>query len=599
LIDFSSLGLSGSLLKVLPELNITVPTPIQQQAIPILTGGTTDFLGLAQTGTGKTAAFGLPLLDSIEPGTRTIQALVLAPTRELAQQINQQFTSYAKYLSGVSSQVVFGGANIVTQIKALKKAPDILVATPGRLLDLIRRKALYLDDVKTVVLDEADEMLNMGFREDIQSILDLVASDKSIWLFSATLSGEIRQIVNTYLKNPAEVMVNPRNSVNENIVHQFIPVNASEKKQLLKVLLEVNSGQRGIIFCRTKKDTQDLAQQLATEGYPVEALHGDLTQAQRDQVMGKFKSARLHWIVATDVAARGIDVSNLEHIIHFNLPDDFEYYTHRSGRTARAGSSGNSLVMVTRQEISKMKVMERKLKIRFEKYEIPPMDEIYNQRLLIWAEKLAKTEANSAPQKLMQEIEMLFEGMNKREILEKLVAQQLQTGNSMISSITVSKSDDRREDRKDDRREDRKKSRSKDKVKEKVDEFSGKRKSEGSESAKPGRSKEKVKEKVEEFSGKRNSESLESAKPGRKEEMQRYYMNVGRMDGIDEPEFAEFVIETARIKPEDLGTIILEDKHAFFYIRKQRGPKVTDAFRGMLLEGRPLRVNRDDQPKKK
>ena len=366
--SFSELGLSKPLLQVLPELGFEKPSPIQEQSIPLLNEKPQDFIGLAQTGTGKTAAFGLPLLDWINTDERTTQALILAPTRELGQQIAGQLEIFAKYLPNIQIQSVYGGASIVVQMKDIKRrTPQIVIATPGRLLDLMRRKVLDLSTIRFVVLDEADEMLNMGFKEDLDDILSYTGDAKNTWLFSATMPKEIRNIVKSYMSKPVEVKVSTGNQLNENIEHQYAVVKSSDKFEGLKRVLDVEEEFRGIIFCRTRIKTQQLADDLNKSGYQSEALHGDLSQAQRDRVMKRFKNHTLQVLVATDVAARGIDVNDLTHVIHYALPDDPSYYTHRSGRTARAGKKGISLSILTNRDMRKLDGLEKALKLKIDK----------------------------------------------------------------------------------------------------------------------------------------------------------------------------------------------------------------------------------------
>ena len=362
--NFSSLGVSAPVLKSLERLGFETPTTIQQKAIPVLNKGNNDFIGLAQTGTGKTAAFGLPLLDLVDPDDYSIQALILAPTRELSQQIARQLIDFSKYVSGLGIQMVYGGMPIQRQVKALRNTPQILVATPGRLIDLMGRRALKLDRVKYVVLDEADEMLNMGFKESIDKILSKTPAEKHTWLFSATMSTDIRAIVKHYMHRPEEVRIDVRQKVNANISHHYIVTDSNKKQDSIKRLLDAHPEMSAVIFCRTRRETKVLARDLAQSGYSIESIHGDLTQHQRDKVMRKFRQGTINLLTATDVVARGIDVQDLSHVIHYSLPDDLEYYTHRSGRTARAGKKGVSVALATRGEIKKIRVLEKKLNIR-------------------------------------------------------------------------------------------------------------------------------------------------------------------------------------------------------------------------------------------
>jgi len=334
--DFKALGLSQAVLQALEEMGFKTPTEIQINTIPQLLTEQRDFIGLAQTGTGKTAAFGLPIVEMINPSDNNIQALILSPTRELAQQIAGQLEAFSKYQGKVNMVCVYGGANISNQIKDLRKPTQIVIATPGRLIDLMKRKVISLTNLQYLVLDEADEMLNMGFKDELDTILAQTPGDKHTWLFSATMPSEIRRIIKNYMHDPFEVSVNSKQRVNVNIKHQYTVLKASDKIEAVRRLLDFHPDMYGIAFCRTKRDTQKVAEELNSSGYAAEPLNGDLSQAQRDAVMKRFRAKTLQLLVATDVAARGIDVDDLTHVIHYALPDDAEYYTHRSGRTGRA-----------------------------------------------------------------------------------------------------------------------------------------------------------------------------------------------------------------------------------------------------------------------
>ena len=431
------MGLIQPLLKALPELNIEVPSEIQQKAIPVLIDSPQeDFIGLAQTGTGKTAAFGLPLLQAIDTNRKATQALVLSPTRELGQQITQQIRAFGRHIKGMQIQVVYGGAPIMTQIKNLKTTPHIVVATPGRLLDLIKRKAINLGGVKYVILDEADEMLNMGFRDDLDSILSFTSGEKATWLFSATMAGEIRNIVKNYMSSPNEVRIDTGNVVNQNIDHQFFKVKVKDKVDLLKYIIEMEPGMRGIVFCRTKKDTQNISHELQTKGVPIDAIHGDLTQHQRDQVMKRFKNHSLEFLLATDVAARGIDVSDVTHVIHLSLPDDLEYYTHRSGRTGRAGKRGISLALVSPGEERKLNFIQKKLKLNFGNYQLPDATIVQSQKLVAWAEKLNNIKVDDAGvEQFLPEVEQSLAGLSREDIIKKLITKELR--DQQISDVNI------------------------------------------------------------------------------------------------------------------------------------------------------------------
>ncbi len=422
---FEELGLSAQLLKVLPELGFVVPTEIQKEAIPILIENNSDFIGLANTGTGKTAAFGLPLLENIDYSVNTTQALVLAPTRELGQQIAHQLQAFAKYHKKANIVVVYGGANIVGQIKDLKKGAQIVVATPGRLIDLLKRKALTLDEIQNVVLDEADEMLNMGFKDDLDLILSKTPADKNTWLFSATMPKEIKRIVHQYMDNPQEISVHTGVMVNENIDHQYVVLKSSEKVEALSRFITINPDFRGVVFCRTKVITQELCNELMRQGIKAEALHGDLSQKQRDVVMQRFKLHQLEVLIATDVAARGIDVNNLTHVIHHSLPDDLSYYTHRSGRTARAGKEGISLALIEKNNVSKLKKIEKSLKISFRQIQVPDHFELLNVRVSNWAEGLADLGEVKLDEKIVDRALEMLQFLSKEELVKRLLAKEL------------------------------------------------------------------------------------------------------------------------------------------------------------------------------
>lgn len=423
---FKELGLSEEVLKVLSEIGFETPSEIQAQAIPQLIDGYEDFIGLAQTGTGKTAAFGLPLLERINPKDDHTQALILAPTRELGQQIAEQLAKYGKYLRRINILAVYGGAAIQNQIKALKKPQHIIIATPGRLIDLIKRKAVRLDRLEILVLDEADEMLNMGFKDELDKILSYTPEEKLTWLFSATMPNEIKSMVNTYMDDPIEVKIDRKNTVNTNIEHQFVMVRRSDKTEALTRFMDMSPDMVGVIFCRTKRETQELAEDLQRRKYQVDALHGDMSQAQRDRVMRRFKAHQLKVLIATDVAARGIDVQDVTHVFHHSLPDNNEYYTHRSGRTARAGKDGLSIAFINGRERYKVRSLEKQLGIHFKPILIPKQSDISKIRLENWALDVLKQSSKSgADQKVVENAIMLFGGLSKEELIGKLIAREL------------------------------------------------------------------------------------------------------------------------------------------------------------------------------
>ncbi len=364
--NFEELGIRKDLVKALNELNIINPTPIQSDVIPILLKGSTDLVGQAQTGTGKTAAYGLPLLQKIEPKKKVIQGLILCPTRELGQQVAKQLFKFTKYTDKIFTEAVYGGAPIDKQIYSLKRPTHIVVATPGRLIDLLKKKALDLKNVNTVILDEADEMLSMGFKSELEEILGYLSKAENKWLFSATLPHGIKQIVNQHLSEDAhKIEVSGRNVVNKHIDHQYLVCDEYEKLNVLIEFLAKQEENRGLIFCKTKVATQKLAKQLKAKNISADAIHGDLLQKERDKVMRAFKNESLQILVATDLAARGIDVPDLAYVVHYQMPDQDDYYTHRSGRTARAGKNGLSYCIVTSQEMNTLRHLEKTLNIGF------------------------------------------------------------------------------------------------------------------------------------------------------------------------------------------------------------------------------------------
>jgi len=427
LASFKELGLSDEILKVLEELGFEKPTDIQAESIPLLLEKNKDLIGLAQTGTGKTAAFGLPLLERIDPDNKAIQALVLAPTRELGQQIAEQLHTFSKYQSKVSVLAVYGGAAIVNQIKALRKPQQVIIATPGRLIDLIKRKSVKLDQLQYLVLDEADEMLNMGFKEEIDKILSYTPDDKLTWLFSATMPDEIKRIVKKYMDQPIEVKVNTKNEVNANIEHQYIVVRRRDKEEALLRILDGDPDIRGVVFCRTRLDTQDLAEFLMRRKYRADALHGDMSQAQRDKVMKRFKAKSLQVLIATDVAARGIDVNDLTHVFHYTLPDQNAYYTHRSGRTARAGKKGVSIAFIGSNDQYKIKMLQKKLGIKFTGVDIPSAADIVSKAVEKWGQEVLDTKTKGRlDDELIEKANILFGNLSKEELTAKILMYELQ-----------------------------------------------------------------------------------------------------------------------------------------------------------------------------
>ena len=542
---FESLGLSTNLLKVIEEMGFTSPTPIQEKSIPLLLkGGKSDFIGLAQTGTGKTAAFGLPLIDLVDSDNKATQALIMAPTRELGQQTAKQLVDFSSNYKQLNVEVVYGGAAITNQIKALKRPTQIVVATPGRLLDLIRRKAIRLDDVKFVVLDEADEMLNMGFKEDIDEILSYTREDRSTWLFSATMPADIRRITKKYMTDPVEVAVNTESKTNTDITHQYIVTKNDDKVTALRRFLDIQPEMKGIMFCRTKRETQEITDNLGQLGYEVEALHGDLSQAQRDAAMRRFKARNMQLLIATDVAARGIDVNDLTHVLHHKIPDQLEAYTHRSGRTGRAGNKGISIAFINNREGRKISDIERKNNIKFEKIEVPKASELKKVRLENWVKSTLAMPIDEEAEETLTALLPHFEALTKEDLLKRMISQELKQlkgsdkGDLNMSADSRGSRDNDRGDRRD--RGDR-----------------GERR---------------------EFDSNRN----------------RYFINLGKNDGLSKVDLLEFVSEVSGAKKSHINDIAVQDKRSFFNLDESQVKGFEDKFEGLELEsGHAIRVNQE------
>ena len=544
---FEALGLNEQLLQSVRELGFETPTLIQEKAIPVLLSGTTDFIGLAQTGTGKTAAFGLPLLQLIDPAERHPQALIVCPTRELCLQITNDLDTFKKHSKGVFSEAVYGGASIMMQIRNLKKGVQIVVATPGRLIDLIERKAIDLQKVKYVVLDEADEMLNMGFRDDIDFVLKNTINRESTWLFSATMPPEVRAISRNYMDNPKEVTVGKKNSTNVNIDHQYSVVPAQHRYESLKRLIDFNPGMYGIIFTRTKADAQEVSERLAKAGYDIEALHGDLTQQQRDKVMGRFRSKSLQLLIATDVAARGIDVEGITHVINFELPDDMEVYTHRSGRTGRAGKTGICLSICHSRESYKIKQLERMINAQFHKVDIPSGKDVCRKQFFHFMDKLMQADVSQGEyETYMPDLIEKFADVSKEEVLQRVAALEF---NHFLKYY------ENAEDLNRDNRTDRRTSR-------------------------------------EDVSGGSRRERTDFNR--RDSGYTRLFINLGIKDGFYKASFLQFILDESDLKKEVLGKIDMRDMNSWIEIDKAEASRMIKAMDGKRYNNRTIRMNEAD-----
>jgi ATP-dependent RNA helicase DeaD len=539
--SFSELGLSGQVVEAIRQMGFETPTPIQEQAIPVLLQGNTDLVGLAQTGTGKTAAFGLPLIELISEKERTTQALILAPTRELSVQITNDLENFSKSVKDLNIVTVYGGASISDQIRKIKKGAQIIVATPGRLIDLIERKVVNLGTIKYVVLDEADEMLNMGFKDAIDEILSGTPEEKNVWLFSATMPREVREISKNYMNNPQELTMGERNQGNENIDHQYIVVDERDKYQALKRMVDYTTDIFGVIFCRTKIDTQRVADSLMKDGYNADALHGDLTQAQRDRVMKSFKNKTLQMLVATDVAARGIDVTGITHVIHMNMPDEMEYYTHRSGRTARAGKKGISLAIVSKREIGRISQIEKSLKRRFTKIMIPTGDEVCQKKIMELTHKMRNVEVNEEEiDSFLPEVYHELIDLSKEDIIKRFASIEF---NRFLAYYR-----DARDLNKSDR----------------TRTFGG---------------EDRVRTERGEGGGESRNGSAD-----------RIFINIGRMDGLETGDLLGLICDYGEIEKTKIGKIDLKGAFSFFEVEKDVTEKVMKGFEGVEVRGRKVRL---------
>lgn len=419
---FEALGLQKSLLDAVADLGFETPSEVQEKAIPILLESETDLVALAQTGTGKTAAFGFPLIQKIDSDSRNTQGLILSPTRELCLQITNELQLYAKYERNINVVAIYGGASITEQARQIKRGAQIIVATPGRMKDMINRRLVDISKIDYCVLDEADEMLNMGFMEDIKDILSNTPNEKSTWLFSATMPKEVAVIAKKFMHSPQEITVGAKNSGATTVQHEYYIVGGRDRYPALKRLADTNPDIFSVIFCRTKRDTQKVAEKLIEDGYSAGALHGDLSQNQRDLVMNSFRKKQIQMLVATDVAARGIDVDDITHVINYQLPDEIETYTHRSGRTGRAGKSGISMVIITKSEQRKIKAIENKINQPFISKKIPSGMEICEIQLYHLANKIKETEINPEVDNFLPAINDVLEGLDREELIKKIIS---------------------------------------------------------------------------------------------------------------------------------------------------------------------------------
>ena len=551
---FEELGVSEEIRRAIEELGFETPMPVQEEVIPYLLGSRNDVIALAQTGTGKTAAFGIPVLQKINPKNKDTQALVLSPTRELCLQIADDLKDFSKYMKGVNIVAVYGGTSIENQIHALRHGAQIIVATPGRLIDLMHRGKAKLENVNNVVLDEADEMLNMGFADSINEIFEGLPEERNTLLFSATMSKEIEKIAKSYLNEYKEIIVGSRNEGAENVNHIYYLVNAKDKYLALKRIVDFNPKIFGIIFCRTKLDTQEIADKLIHDGYNAESLHGDLSQQQRDLTLQKFRQHLTQLLVATDVAARGLDVDDLTHVINFGLPDDIESYTHRSGRTGRAGKKGTSISIIHTREKHKMRAIEKEIGKAFVEGDIPSPKEICKKQLYKVMDQIVKTDVNDEEiDPFMKDINRYFEFMDKGDLIKKIVSMEFGKFLAYYADapeIEKPTSRPAREERKT------------------------KRNDRNSQRGDKGQTKR----------GKKKAEK------GYK----RLFINLGKNDGFYPGEVMQYINKHVKGR-QDVGHIDLLDKFSYIEVPEKDAAKVMKALDGTVYKGREVRCNDADE----
>ncbi len=550
--SFADLGLDEQLLASISQLGFEKPTAIQEKAIPVLLSGTKDFVGLAQTGTGKTAAFGLPLLQLVSSAERYPQALVVCPTRELCIQIVNEIELFKKHMRGMHVVAVYGGASIGMQIKDIKKGVQLVVATPGRLIDLIERKAINLEQIKYVVLDEADEMLNMGFQDDIEFILQNTPRREATWLFSATMPPEIRKVSRRYMNEPFEVTVGKANTGNKNIDHQYYVTSAQHRYETLKRLIDFNPGIYGLIFTRTKADAQAIAERLTREGYDIDALHGDLTQGQRDKVMGQFRDKSLQLLIATDVAARGIDVQGITHVINYELPDDTEVYTHRSGRTGRAGNTGISMSIVHMRELYRLKQIERMVQQPFHRLEIPTGKDVCRKQFFFFMDKLLQADISHGDyETYMPMLTEKFAQITKEEVLKRVAALEFDRFLKYYENAEDLNLRERETMR-------------------------GAKTTRGAEK-REGDTRGKGRSRQQEYNG--NGDYT------------RLFVNLGSKDGFYKASFLQFILDMSDLRKDVLGKIDMKEMNSWIEVDSKAAKQMIRSLDGKNYKGRRIRMN--------
>lgn len=538
---FEALGLQKSLLDAITDLGFETPSEVQEKAIPILLETETDLVALAQTGTGKTAAFGFPLIQKIDSNSRTTQGLILSPTRELCLQITNELKLYSKYEKNINVVAIYGGASITDQSRQIKRGAQIIVATPGRMKDMINRRLVDISKIDYCILDEADEMLNMGFFEDIKDILSNTPDEKSTWLFSATMPKEVSIIAKKFMHNPQEITVGTKNAGTSTVQHEYYIVGGRDRYPALKRLADTNPDIFSVVFCRTKRDTQRVAEKLIEDGYSAGALHGDLSQNQRDLVMNSFRKKQIQMLVATDVAARGIDVENITHVINYQLPDEIETYTHRSGRTGRAGKSGISMVIVTRSELRKIKTIENKIKQTFLAKKIPTGIEICEIQLYHLANKIKDTEINEDIENYLPAINDVLKDVDREELIKKIISVEFTRFYNYYNKtkdLNQSGAGERGEGRRD--------------------------------------------------RGNRGDAPTSGSV--------RYFINVGEKDGYDWMSLKDFIRDTVGLGQDDVFKVDVKDSFSFFNTDAEATEKILAQFTEFKVDGRFVNVEVSKNP---
>ncbi len=540
MLSFQEMGLSPEVIEAVEELGFETPTPIQEKVIPLFFENDKDIVGLAQTGTGKTAAFGLPIIETIEKKDKSVQALILAPTRELCIQISRDLEDFARYKKSVKIVAVYGGASMETQIRSLRKGANIVVATPGRMLDLLNRGAANITKLQVAVLDEADEMLNMGFRDELDGILQTTPENKRTLLFSATMPKEVARIAKNYMHEPVKITIGKQNSGAENVNHIFYQVHAKDRYLALKRIADYNPDIYGIVFCRTRTETKEVADKLIKDGYNADALHGDLSQSQRDYVMKKFREKSLQMLVATDVAARGIDVNDISHVINYNLPDELEIYTHRSGRTGRAGKSGISIAIVNFRERNRIPQIEKIIGKKFEQKLVPTGDEICKRQLFNLIDRMEKVRVDESQiEPFMEKVNKKLEWLSKEEIIKHFVSLEF---NRFL-----------------------------DYYKEAPDlNINARKSAKGSSDSGRGQRKGRAGKYDDNFT--------------------RLFLNLGRKDGLEAKNIIGLVNDKTNNRDINIGDIDIKDNFTFFEVSQDFADDVLKAFNKGSYKGREIRI---------